>query len=204
MIITVIDTETTGLDLIEHELLELAILKVKIYENRTKVLDRYVTKVKPQFIERANPIALKVNGYTKKAWQNAPLFCEVASEVREYIEQCDYHIGQNLIFDYRFIAKAYNQCGLESPQFKEYYDTKSMADVLVSSGIVKKSGLDFLCEHFKIKTQGRAHTALTDVRRTFELYKKISKKTEPRLFSFSSPYDPYGGKNAKEKEIKIS
>jgi DNA polymerase-3 subunit epsilon len=201
MIITVIDTETTGFDMLNHEVIELAVLRIDTKNNKYKELDYFESKIVPQNIERAAPQALKVNGYTEEAWRSAATFPSVAPILTKFIENSDLHLGQNLIFDYRFISKAYNQHNIELPKFKSYVDTKLMADALVYDKKLQRSGLDFLCEHYKIKSVGRAHTALTDCRRTIKLYQKLLKEIKPTVLEFSKPYDPYEGRDAKKKEV---
>jgi len=194
MIITVIDTETTGFDMLRHEIIEIGVLKVDTKNNKFNILDSFEAKIAPQHIEYAHPQALKINGYTEEGWKNALRFSEAAPVINKLIESSDVHLGQNLIFDYRFISKAYAQHNIELPKFKRYLDTKLMADSLVHDGKLERSGLDFLCEHYKIPSQGRAHTALTDCKRTLKLYQKLLKEVKPALLDFSKPYDPHGDK----------
>ena len=201
MIITVIDTETTGFDMLKHEVIEIAALRADTKNGKFKILDQVEYKIIPEHIEWASPYALKVNGYTEEAWRSASRFENIADEFSKFICSADYHLGQNLVFDYRFLTKAYNQCGKELPKFKQYFDTKLMADSLVHDKKLERSGLDFLCEHYKIKNEGRAHTALTDCKRTWKLYQKLLKEVKPTLLDFSKPYDPHEGKDATKKEV---
>jgi DNA polymerase III epsilon subunit-like protein len=200
MIITIIDTETTGFDMLKHEIIEIAAIKVMSKNNKFEPLGEYQAKVIPEHIEWAAPQALKINGYTEEGWANARPFSQVGPEFAKFINDSDIHLGQNLIFDHRFITKAYNQHNLEAPKFKKYFDTKLMADSLVHDKKLERSGLDFLCEHFKIKTTGRAHTALADCKRTLLLFDKLRKEIKPTVLEFNKPYDPHGGKDASKKE----
>ena len=131
MIISVIDTETTGFDMLRHEIIEIAVVKVDTRNGKFRVIDAYEAKVKPQHIEYAHPQALKVNGYTEEGWRDALDFSQIAPRLSEMIETSDLHLGQNLVFDYRFITKAYAQHNIRLPGFKKYIDTKLMADSLV-------------------------------------------------------------------------
>ena len=67
-----------------------------------------------------------------------------------------------------------------------------MADKLRQLGIIKKSGMDYLCEHFNIEFDGKAHTALTDCERTMKAF-DVLLEYEPdyNLFTFDEPYDPW-------------
>lgn len=199
MIITFIDTETTGLDLFRHEVIDIAALQVTLAHGQWLEISRFESKIKPKNIKEASEIALKINGYTKKKWQQAPSTETFLPLIRAYVETSDIVAGQNLVFDYRFINKMFESCNEERPKWPEYIDTKWMADQLVHDKKLKRSSLDFLCEHYKIPVIGRAHTAMTDVLRTFELFKTLSKECQITRLSFDKPFDPYGDRDAKKE-----
>ena len=197
MIITFIDTETTGLDLFRHEVIDIAALQVSWVDNDFIEISRFDSKINPKKLNEASEVALKINGFTKKKWKDAPQAGSVLSIVRNYIQSSDVVSGQNLIFDYRFINKMFASEEQEKPNWPKYIDTKWMADQLVHDKKLKRSSLDFLCEHYQIPTIGRAHTAMTDVLRTFELFKVLIKETETNYLSFDKPFDPYGDKDGR-------
>jgi DNA polymerase III epsilon subunit-like protein len=197
VILTFIDTETTGLDLFNHEIIDIAAVQYEFSNNDLTLLLSREHKVKPKHIEKASEVALKINGYTKRKWKKAINIEEFLPELKQIIEKSDFLVGQNLIFDYRFINKAFDQANMERPKYPMYFDTKWMADQLVHDKKLKRSSLDFLCEHYQIKFEGRAHTALADVLRTADLFKVLQKECEVLALSFDSPFDPYGAKNGK-------
>ena len=195
MILTFLDTETTGLDPLQHEVIEVAMLQVKVDKNfNYGDISCYEAKIKPRHIKRASPVALKINGYTSAKWRLAHKAVEVLPIIKEWVEESDYLVGQNLIFDHNFINQLFDRENLERPKYPKYFDTKKMAQVLVDEGSIKRTALDYLCENFNIPTIGRAHTALADVLRTFELFKKLSTTIKPESLSFKKPYDPFKGK----------
>lgn len=194
MIITVIDTETTGLDLLDHEIIEVGIVQARIDPTRIIRLQRWEAKIKPRFIERASPIALKINGYTEEKWKNAISQEHAIADIKSFIRTSELLLGQNLIFDLRFINKMFNDHNEKILKYPDYHDTKMMAEQLVYDGKLKRSSLDYLCEHYKIRDRGRPHTALADADRTLDVYKKLIKETEAIQLSVSKPYDPYGDK----------
>ena len=192
MILTFIDTETTGLDLMNHEVIEIGMLQVDADKNcNYGQISCYESKIKPKYIRRASPQALKINGYTASKWRKARQANEVLPIVKEWIEKSDYLVGQNLIFDYNFLNQLFDREGMQRPIYPKYFDTKKMAQKLVNEGSIKRTALDYLCENFDIPTVGRAHTALTDVLRTFELFKKMSTTCKPEILSFKKPFDPF-------------
>ena len=74
-----------------------------------------------------------------------------------------------------------------------YIDTKAMADKLQKVGILKKSGMDYLCEKFNIQFEGRAHTALADCKRTIKAWDALLElNPDYEIFTFDNPYEPYG------------
>lgn len=194
MIITVIDTETTGLDLLDHEIIEIGIVQARIDPTRIIRISRWEAKIKPRYIERASPVALKINGYSEEKWRNAISQEHAIADIKSYVRTSQLLLGQNLIFDLRFINKMFNDHGEKLLKFPNYHDTKMMAEQLVYDGKLKRSSLDYLCEHFKINNRGRPHTALADADRTLDVYKKLLKQTQPVELSASKPYDPYGDK----------
>ena len=191
MIITVIDTETTGLDRSKHEIIELAMISYVIGENGERwVLKKFNTKIKPRHIETASPKALQINHYKKEDWENAPDISEVLFEAKQIIENSQVLIGQNLIFDLRYLTGAFIKNGFEIPDYPAYIDTKAMADVLRRQKKIKRSAMDYLCEHYDIKFEGKAHSALTDCERTMKVWDKLLVDCgDYDFYSYSDPYE---------------
>ena len=194
MILTFFDTETTGLDLLDHEIIDIACVRVDFKPYKAEVIEQFSAKIKPKYIERASPVALKINGYDHLAWQHARTFDAVAHIVRPLIENCEYIVGQNAVFDYRFINKAYDDAYIPRPKWKKYFDTKHMGDQLILAGKTGRSSLDALCEHYKIEGLGRSHTALVDVLRTIAAFERLTGEVDTVSFDFDHPFDPYGDK----------
>lgn len=193
MILTVIDTETSGVSLKEHELLEIGLISYVVTNDGERLITKkFEKKIKPRHIHTANHRALEINGYNKKDWEDAVFIEEVLPEVTEMIEKSSVLMGQNLIFDLRFFEKAYKANQVSVPKFPPYIDTKSMADKLRKIGILKKSGMDYLCEHFNIKFDGRAHTAIADCERTAKAFDALLEyEPDYDLWTFEFPYEPW-------------
>ena len=196
MIITFIDTETTGLDLVDHDVIDFAALQVSWDRetNKTNIISQYTTKIKSDNMKFASPQALKINHYNEGDWVEAPYGFEVSGAIKQIIDRSLMIVGQNVIFDYRFINKIFDNSSRQRPDWGKYFDTKHMADQLVHDKKLKKSSLDYTCKHFKIKNVGRPHTAMCDVLRTFELFKILAPQTDLVMFDFNNPYDPYKDK----------
>jgi DNA polymerase III epsilon subunit family exonuclease len=191
MIITVIDTETTGLDKSKHEIIEIAMISYVISEDGEKyVLKKLNTKVKPRHIETASPKALEINHYNEEEWKDAPDISEVLPRVEEIINGSQVLIGQNLIFDLRYISNAFEDNGYKIPNYPAYIDTKAMADVLRKKKIITSSSMDNLCKHYDIQFSGDAHSAFTDCERTMKVWDKLLEDCgDYDFYSYSDPYE---------------
>lgn len=190
--ITILDTETTGLNPNVHEIIEFAALMYEPLENGDFSLKRKVKfRVKPKNLHLAEETALKVNGYNPDKWFKAKFIENHLDTIKEIVESSDMLLGQNLIFDLRFITAQFILNEKEVPKFPKYIDTKHMASNLVKEGKLKRTSMDYMCEHFKIKFNGRAHTALVDCERTFLVWQKLSKFTDSKEFTFDIPYEGF-------------
>jgi len=194
MIITVLDTETTGLSIDKHEIVEIALISYLYDRDGNRyVMRRYEEKIKPVNIHQASPRALEINGYTEEGWAEARPAAEVLAEVKGFVEDSDILLGQNLIFDLRFINEMCQRLDMDSPKFPAYLDSKSIADRLVKANWLEKSGMDYLVEHYGVEVKGRAHTALVDCERTMLVWDKLLEEVgdDYSLFTFEEPYEPY-------------
>ena len=122
MVITVFDTETTGLRSERHEIIELAFITY-LYDDdgNRSVLKKYESKIKPQNIHTAEPAALEINGYEESKWENAPDFSEIHEVVLKAFEDSDLLMGQNLIFE--------NMSFLPLKHDQEYENINNIIDI---------------------------------------------------------------------------
>lgn len=163
-----VDCETTGLKAEYHEIIEIAI----ILEEEGKIIETFYSKVRPQYLERANEKALKINGYNHKQWTDAPIFDTIAPAVRNLLSKCDQWIGHNPRFDYDFIQEALFRVG-QVPIRARLIDTTVLVHEhllkLGCSGLSMDAVRDFMCMDTR-----RAHTAMVDTRQVRELYHKLN------------------------------
>lgn len=177
----VVDTETTGLDPKENEILEIAIVAL----DGTVLLD---TKVKPVRIETAHPKALEVNGYNEADWADAPTFEEIKDKV---IELLDGHIfiGQNPQFDRNFIVEALDRVGVEKAYRKVDYhtiDTITLAwEHLVPCGL-QYLNLEGICEFLSIPLDRESrHGALADAQACRAAYLMMLRASEEQRMAWN-------------------
>ena len=191
MILTVLDTETTGLDSDIHEIIQIATISYVVSaEGERFVTKKYEKKINPQQLHTASEKALEINGFSLEEWKGSPNAIDVMPEIKEIVERSDVLIGQNLIFDLRFINEICHRNEIDPPNFPPYIDTKSIADRLVRANWLQRSGMDYLVEHYGVKVEGRAHTALVDCERTMLVFDELMRDVNEdyELFTFVEPY----------------
>ena len=164
-----IDIETTGLNLIKNEIIEIGCV---ITTPDLKVIEEFELKIKPQHIENAEPAALKVNRYDPSDWREAHALEKAMKIFSKKVKDC-IMVGHNVAFDAGFLEHAFAQTGISNSLHYHKLDTVSIA----WAKLHREPDL----EHFSLRELGarfgivneRAHTALSDARATCELYKKL-------------------------------
>lgn len=101
----VLDIETTGLDPINDEIIEIAILK---YLNGKKV-DTFHSLVKPD--EKIPEQITKINGITNNMVKHAPRIDEIIDKIYDLINEAKFIVGYNVNFDLSFIGYALGRYG---------------------------------------------------------------------------------------------
>ncbi len=173
-----IDLETTGLDPKKHEIIELGCLIVKQIPNpngrgpNLEVIEELELKIKPKHLETAEPEALKINGYNEMEWLFAVELEQAMKVLAEKTKDC-IMVGQNVFFDWSFLKEAFEQTGIENKMHFHRIDLISMAFAkLYHDQSLERYNLRALAEFFGVENS-RAHTALADIKATFEIYKKL-------------------------------
>jgi len=172
-----IDVETTGLNPDLHEIIDLGVVLVRQVPQEGKgpaleVVGELEYKIIPERLFNADPESLKINGYTPEKWASALPLKEVMEDFAVQTKSASF-VAHNVAFDLEFIKRAFERSGVKSEMHYHRIDTISMAFAkLYHNPKVEKFSLRFLCEYFGIKNEN-AHTALSDARATFELYKKL-------------------------------
>jgi len=170
-----LDTESTGLDSEKHELISIGVVLVsQDWSGRHPVFEKieeFELKIKPERIEDADSVALRVNKYDPADWVFAYTLPEamkiLAKKTKDAIM-----VSHNVAFDFMFIDKAFRKTGIENTMHYHKLDTISIAFAKLHSADIERFSLRNLCEHFGIENKN-AHTALADANATFLLYKKL-------------------------------
>lgn len=164
-----IDIETTGLNLLKNEIIEIGCV---LTTSSLKVVGEFELKIKPEHIENADPVALKINHYNEKDWEEAISLGEAMGILAKKVEGC-IMVGHNVAFDAGFLEYAFNKTKLTNSMHYHKLDTISIAWAkLHHDPSIEHFSLREMCVRFGIKNE-RAHSALSDARATYELYKKL-------------------------------
>lgn len=172
-----IDIETTGIDFDKYEIIEIGAIIVGQVGIDTgnpvfSVIDEVELKIKPLHIEDADPVALRVNGYDPADWTFAYDLKQAMTILAEKTKDA-IMVAHNVSFDAPFLDKAFHTTGIKNTMHFHRLDTISIAFAkLHMNGDIDKFSLRFLCDYFGIENK-KAHTALSDTRALFELYKKL-------------------------------
>ncbi len=172
------DLETTGLDFHKHEIIEIGCIVARqapalIGGPKLEVIEEFLLKVKPEHIEKADPVALKINGYNEADWKDA-ISLKDAMEIFAGKTINASIIAQNVSFDWMFIDEAFRSTGVENKMHYHKLDVISFALAkLYDKPDAQKFSLRALCKYFGIRNE-KEHSALADIRATFEVYKKLT------------------------------
>ncbi|MBP9748521.1 MAG: 3'-5' exonuclease [Candidatus Pacebacteria bacterium] len=164
-----VDTETTGLDVIEHEIIQIGCV---LTTPDLEVIEEFEIKIKPEHIENANPTSMKINHYKEEEWTDALPLEEAMQKFSKKVKSC-IMVGQNVAFDSGFIEHAFSKLNINNSMHYHRLDTISIAWAkLHNDPDLEHFSLREMCLRFGIKNE-KAHTALSDARATYELYKKL-------------------------------
>lgn len=162
----VLDTETTGLNAqAGHRIIEVGCVELddRAYTGRT--LHRYINPERE--IEAG---AQDVHGITNEQLADAPLFAEVAEELREFITGAELII-HNAPFDVGFLDAEYKRLDSAHVSVNEW--AKVLDTLLFARETYpgQANSLDALCRRLSVDNSGREyHGALLDAQLLAEVY----------------------------------
>lgn len=164
-----VDIETTGLNFSVNEIIEIGCV---VANPDLEIIEEFELKIKPERISEADPVALKVNHYNEKDWENAITLEKAMKIFSEKVKDC-IMVGHNVSFDAGFLEYAFTENKMKNSMHYHKLDTVSIAWAkLHNDPNLEHLSLHEMCMRFGIKNE-RAHSALPDARATFELYKKL-------------------------------
>lgn len=161
-----LDCETTGLDIVNDHIIEVAAVRFTF----DGIIDSFETLINP-----GCPISLAsqaIHHISDDMVKDAPSIEEVLPNVLQFVEG---HIivGHGIGFDMEVLASAAQKKGIPcSLRGNKLIDTLRLARLYGESPV---NSLDSLRQHFNIEWQG-AHRAMADVQVNIEIFKKLSTK----------------------------
>lgn len=180
------DLETTGIGR-QHTIIQFAAIAV---DAKFRQLDELEVKIKFD-PKKADPDALRVNGYTPEAWKNALSVEDAQAEIMSFLRE---HADRELISKrgrpYRVATLAGHNSSFDADHLFRFFEPDFVpADrrVLCTMQLAmwyffvdpertppRNFQLATLCEYFDIKVDDRAHDALGDVKRTVKLAQELT------------------------------
>ena len=187
-IIAALDIETTGLNPLKHDIIELAVVPLDASFRESQDFTPFSARIKAEHPENADAKALAVNGLNPyegeethmSVWQN------FLAWMGDYRIDAIAPLGHNVAFDLRFI-----QCNLYEIKscFRPSHarDTQSIA--MFYGDLVRQetggepfqhASLACLRQHFRLPGE-QSHRALDDARDTARIYRMMMEKVREGL-----------------------
>ena len=157
------DTETTGLDPEECEIIQLSAVKYK----NLKAVESWDTYINPGI--PVSDDAYAVNGITEEMLEGKPKISQVAKDFFEFVGDAPI-VGYNVAFDLKFMWCA----GIDLITGRDIYDACSASFGLFPKGTLRNQRLVTVAEALGIEFN--AHNSLEDSRATGEVLVQICKQ----------------------------
>jgi DNA polymerase III subunit epsilon len=165
--IAFIDLETTGVSLSSDRIVEIAI--IKLLPDNSRLVKRKI--INPQMpIPKASS---DIHGITDEMVKDAPIFKQVANEVKVFIEGCDLGGYNSNRFDIPILMEEFLRTGIEIDLSK-----RKMIDVQHIFYTMEPRTLSAAYKFFCQKELVDAHSAEADISATIDVFMAQIKKYE--------------------------
>ena len=174
-VFTVLDTETTGLNVNEgHRIVSIAATKIKNLKITNEILDELVNPER-----QISEPSIKIHHITQEQVQNKPVLKQLDEKIYNFLENTVL-VGHNLNFDIKFIVSS----GPYTTIAHRVKNIVTIDTIYLAAGIYPHFNsyeLSFLCKTLKIQTEDQTrHSALGDsvitARLFLHLLEEASKK----------------------------
>ena len=174
MLEVILDTETTGLSIIEkHRIVEIGCIELENQILTNKIFHEYLN---PQ--RTVSEDAYKVHGYSDKFLSNKKTFSEIAENFLNFIKDKKIII-HNAAFDLSFLNYEFRLINQKAINKNNIIDTLEIARRKYPGS---QNSLDALCKRFNIDNSKREkHNALIDCQLLKEVYINLVDQKEPKL-----------------------
>lgn len=156
--IAFIDLETTGTNISTDRIVEIAI--VKIMPEGTRLVKRKL--INPQM--PIPPASSAIHGITNEMVKDAPTFKQVANEVKQFLEHCDFGGYNSNRFDIPMLVEEFLRIGLDLSCEK-----RKMVDVQKVFHMMEQRTLSAAYKFYCNKVLESAHSAEVDALATWEV-----------------------------------
>ncbi|MDR2125219.1 MAG: 3'-5' exonuclease [Prevotellaceae bacterium] len=156
--VVALDLETTGLDIAKDRIIEICIIKI-LPDGHEEIKNR---RLNPTI--HIAPEASAIHGIYDEDVKNCPTFREIAKNLAEYIDGCDF-IGYNSIkFDIPLLAEEFLRVGIDIDfRKRKLIDVQNIFHKMEQRTLV--AAYKFYCN----KNLNNAHSAEADTRATVEV-----------------------------------
>lgn len=153
-----IDLETTGINITTDKIIEIAI--VKVFPDGT-------TQSKRRLINPEMPIpaeATAIHGITDEMVKDAPVFKQVANEIKQFLNNCDLGGYNSNRFDIPMLAEEFLRAGMELDM-----ENRKLLDVQKIFHLMEQRTLSAAYKFYCNKILEDAHSAESDAAATWEI-----------------------------------
>ena len=174
MLEVILDTETTGLSIIEkHRIVEIGCIELENQIPTNKIFHEYLN---PQ--RSVSEDAYKIHGYSDDFLSDKKTFSEIAESFLKFIKDKKIII-HNAAFDLSFLNYEFRLINQKAINKNNIIDTLEIARLKYPGS---QNSLDALCKRFNIDNSKREkHTALIDCQLLKEVYINLVDQKEPKL-----------------------
>ena len=174
MLEVILDTETTGLSIIEkHRIVEIGCIELENQIQTNKIFHEYLN---PQ--RAVSEDAYKIHGYSDNFLSDKKTFSEIAESFLKFIKDKKIII-HNAAFDLSFLNYEFRLINQKAINKNNIIDTLEIARLKYPGS---QNSLDALCKRFNIDNSKREkHNALIDCQLLKEVYINLVDQKEPKL-----------------------
>ena len=174
MLEVILDTETTGLAIIEkHRIVEIGCIELENQIPTNKIFHEYLN---PQ--RSVSEDAYKIHGYSDDFLSDKKTFSEIAESFLKFIKDKKIII-HNAAFDLSFLNYEFRLINQKAINKNNIIDTLEIARLKYPGS---QNSLDALCKRFNIDNSKREkHNALIDCQLLKEVYINLVDQKEPKL-----------------------